>query len=268
MDASSGSYHSQGLSRGLAALRTLAKAQDPLSLATLAQRLDLPKSTLLRLLAVMEEEGFVVKLEDPPSYTVGPSVFDIAESLGDVDLAALTSATLKELANRLGFTANLGVLQGRSVLHLCVEEPERALRIAAGGFLDHTYCTGLGKVLLAALDSEQIDQRLPAPQPWESFTEHTITTRTALDVELDRVRQHGYSIDDEERNRGVRCMAVIVPTDAPFALALSVSGPIGEITDAHAPAVYRALTEAATAIARLPRLTSALESVRLRWGIA
>lgn len=268
MERSTGSYHSQGLTRGLAVLRLLGKAQEPMSLAELSKQMDLPKPTLLRLLSVMDDEGFVAKAGDPPVYSLGPSVFQIAESLGDVDLVSTAFGTLKTLADQLGFTANLGVLQGRSVLHLCVEEPERALRIAAGGFLDHTYCTGLGKMLLSTLETDQIAQHLPESEPWETFTPRTITTRAALEQELQRVRDHGYSVDDQERNRGVRCIAVRVPTKASFALSLSVSGPVGEISESEVPRVLEALRNAADTLAGLPRMEAALESVRTRWGIS
>lgn len=260
-------YHSQGLVRGLTVLRALGRSRDPMTLATLSDHLDIAKSTLLRLLSVMEQEGFVVKIGDTPSYGLGPSVFEVAESVGSVDLSAVTSTSLKRLADDLGFTTNLGVLQGRSVLHLAVEEPDRALRIAAGGYLDHVYCTALGKILLSELPTSEIDQHLPVSERWDAFTDHTITRRDDFLVELERISRHGYSIDDQERNRGVRCMAVLVPTKAGFGLALSASGPVGELADAAAPRVLNALTAAATDIAQLPRIEVALDAVRSRWGI-
>ncbi|MDI6023419.1 IclR family transcriptional regulator [Leucobacter sp. UT-8R-CII-1-4] len=265
---STGTYHSQGLTRGLAVLRVLGQAQEPMTLAELSKSMEMPKSTLLRLLSVMDDERFVARAGDPPVYSLGPSVFEIAESLDAADLVTIAYSALKALAEQLGFTTNLGVLQGASVLHLCVEEPERALRIAAGGFLDHTYCTGLGKMLLSTLDDDQIDAHLPVGEPWESFTPRTITTRAALAQDLKRIREHGYSVDDQERNRGVRCIAVLVPTNSSFALSLSASGPMGEVTEADVPRVLEALRNTAHTLAELPQMTSALESVRTRWGIS
>ncbi|MBK0420439.1 IclR family transcriptional regulator [Leucobacter sp. CSA1] len=267
MRTSSKPYHSQGLARALAALRALGQARDPMSLADLAKELELPKPTLLRLLSVLEEERFVTKSGAVPLYSIGPSVFEIAESAGFVDFEDVVSVTLKALADDLGFTANIGVLQGRSVLHLCVEEPARALRIANGGFLDHTYCTGLGKMLLSQLDPASIDQHLPLDETWQSFTPRTITSREQLDRALASIREHGYSVDDQERNRGVRCLAVLIPVKASFDLSLSVSGPLGEISEAEVPRVVDALHRTAQEIAQLPRLSVALESVRTRWGI-
>lgn len=268
MEQNSTSYHSQGLSRGLAALRALGAEQHPMPLAALSRAIDLPKPTLLRLLAVMEREGFVMRVGQPPAYALGPSLYELTESLAPVEIAEITAPIMKTLADELGFTSNLGILQGRAVLHLAVEEPARALRIAAGGFLDHTYCTGLGKMLLSTLEPERIADHVPTRAPYESFTDHTITTRDQLDAELDRIRVRGVSIDDQERNRGVRCMAILVPTDDEVAISLSVSGPAGELSADDEETVHRALSEAAAAVAALPRLGAAMQNVRRRLAIA
>ncbi|MDR2323594.1 MAG: IclR family transcriptional regulator [Microbacterium sp.] len=268
MELNSTSYHSQGLTRGLAALRVLGAEPQPMSLAALSRALDLPKPTVVRLLAVMEREGFVTRVGQPPMFTLGPSLYALTESLGPADLSQLTAPTMKALADELGFTTNLGVLQGRAVLHLAVEEPARALRIAAGGFLDHTYCTGLGKMLLSALDPEDVDEHVPLSEPYERFTDATITDRTSLDRELVRIRERGTAIDDQERNRGVRCMAILVPTADELAISLSVSGPAGELGAGDEARVLHVLNEAAAAIAELPRLSGALQTVRDRLALA
>jgi DNA-binding IclR family transcriptional regulator len=268
MEQNSTSYHSQGLSRGLAALRALGAEQHPMPLAALARAIDLPKPTLLRLLAVMEREGFVMRVGQPPAYALGPSLYELTESLAPVEIAEIAAPVMKALADDLGFTSNLGILQGRAVLHLAVEEPARALRIAAGGFLDHTYCTGLGKMLLSVLDAREVDDHVPTRAPYESFTDYTITTREQLDAELERIRARGVSIDDQERNRGVRCMAILVPADGETAISLSVSGPAGELSADDEELVHRALTEAAAAVAALPRLGAAMQNVRRRLAIA
>ncbi|MGQ7312589.1 IclR family transcriptional regulator [Microbacterium arabinogalactanolyticum] len=268
MELNSTSYHSQGLARGLAALRVLGTESQPMSLAALSRSLDLPKPTVVRLLAVMEREGFVTRVGQPPAYSLGPSLYALTESLGPADLSQLTAPTMKALADELGFTTNLGVLQGRAVLHLAVEEPARALRIAAGGFLDHTYCTGLGKMLLSVLDSHQVDEHVPLSEPYERFTDHTITDRASLDLELARILERGAAIDDQERNRGVRCMAILVPAPDQPTMSLSVSGPAGELGAGDEARVLDVLTEAAAAIAELPRLGIALQTVRDRLALA
>jgi len=262
------SYHSQGLSRGLALLRVLGDSGAPLTLAQLTRALDVPKSTLVRLLAVLEEEGFVRRFGDPPAYSVGHAVHDIAESYRPPSVAEIAAPLLKRLADEVGFTANLGVIEERTVLHLHVEEPQRALRFATGGTLDFTYCTGLGKMLLSTLPDDAIAQHVPEVEPYTSWTANTITTRAQLDDALARIRRAGFSVDDEERNRGVTCMAVLVPTgDAP-AIAISISAPSGELQPTDQQRLLPVLRATAADLAASPRFADSLVSLRSRMALA
>ncbi|GAA2074102.1 IclR family transcriptional regulator [Pseudolysinimonas kribbensis] len=250
-----GSYHSQGLSRALAVLRVLAGAEHPLTLSQLAQELDVPKSTLVRLLAVMQEEGFVRRYGDPPTFAIGHVVHEIAQAYRPPSVAEIAAPVMRRLAEEVGFTANLGVLRGRSVLHLHVEEPQRALRFAASGMLDDTYCTGLGKMLLSALPLDQVAASVPETEPYESWTPQTITTRAQLDAELERIRASGVSLDDEERNRGVSCMAVLLPG---VHVSISVSGPTGELTPRDQRRILPVLRASAAEIVAAPGFVTAL----------
>jgi len=139
---------------------------------------------------------------------------------------------MRELAAELGFTANLGVLQGRSVLHLHVEEPSRPLRFAASGTLDFTYCTGLGKMLMSTLADDKLNDHLPATEPFTPFTQYTITTFADIRAELALVRERCYSVDNQERNRGVTCLAVLIPVESAISSSLSISAPSGELLTA------------------------------------
>lgn len=268
MEQRAKSYHSQGLNRALAILRLLGKASTPLTLAAVASQLDLPKSTAVRLLLVMEEEGFVRRTGERPAYSIGHAVYEIAEGYRPPSMAEVTAPVLSRLADEVGFTANLGMLEGPSVLHLHVVEPQRALRFATGGTLDFAYCTGLGKLLMSVLPDDEIDAHLPEAEPYKSWTPRTITTRAGIVEELARIREAGYSLDDEERNRGVTCMAVLLPTVDATRLALSVSAPSGELGHAAREAVLPILTAAAAELVALPEFDAALEPLRTRMALA
>ena len=194
MERRATSYHSQGLVRALAALKALSAAGRPLTLAELSREMALPKSTLIRLLSVMEEQDFVRKEGEPPTYAIGHSVVQIAQAYRPADVADVAAPLMRAMAAELGFTANLGVLQGRSVLHLHVEEPSRPLRFAATGTLDFTYCTGLGKMLMSTLADDALGQHLPATEPFTPFTQYTITTFAGMRTELALIRDRGNRI--------------------------------------------------------------------------
>lgn len=255
-------YHSQGLARGLAALRIIAENGEAMTLAALARAMDLPKSTLIRLLAVMEEQQFVRKAGEPPAYALGRSLQPIAEAYLAPEIGEVAAPVMQRLASELGFTSNLGILEGTFVLHVHVEEPPRALRFATGGSLDHTYCTGLGKMLLTTVPAADLTDHLPQEEPFEAFTPSTVTSRAELLDELDRVRKRGVSIDNEERNRGVTCMAVLIPGDMPLAVSLSISAPSGELAPPWQAACLPVLRSAAQDLADSPEFTGALLSMK------
>jgi IclR family acetate operon transcriptional repressor len=80
-------------------------------------------------------------------------------------------------------------------------------------------------------------------------TEHTITDPDAFAKALRWVDEHGYAIDDEEQEHGVRCVAVAVP-DAPTRLGLSVSGPATRMTPAVVERAVPVLRDAAVNLSR------------------
>ncbi|WP_175985579.1 IclR family transcriptional regulator [Microbacterium tenebrionis] len=262
MEQRATSYHSQGLVRAIRLLGALEEADRPLSLASLSTSLDLPKSTLVRLLAILEEHDYVFREGTPPTFGIGHAVFELSESYRrQVDADALASPYLRRVADDTGLTANVGVLQGRSVLHVCVEEPSRPLRFrSASGSLDHAYCTGLGKMLLSALDRDAATAHLPE-EPFTGYTDHTLTSREALDAELEAVRGRGFSIDDEERDPGVTCIAVPIVAGSVNA-AVSVAGPSAELAPARRAELLDVLRRSAAELAADTRFVSALRLSR------
>ena len=85
------------------------------------------------------------------------------------------------------------------------------------------HCTGVGKAILSMLTDQQVTgllERTGMP----ARTDHTMTTVDAMLSALAQARELGYTLDDGEQERGVRCVAVPL-IGLPFLAAISVSGP-------------------------------------------
>lgn len=261
----SANYHANALARGLALLEMLAAGSQPLTLNDFSVSTALPKSTLVRLLAVLSEMEYVVRLDERPSYRLGHKVHRLASSyMSTLDLTVVAREYLRPLAEGTGQTANLGVLDGDQVLRLCVAEPDRPLRFTTVlGSRDHAYCTALGKALLADLP----DDAVPAG-PFRAFTEHTITSVEDLRRDLRKTARRGYALDDNERSFGLRCVAVPVRVDGECLAALSVSGPAGEFTTARQHEYVARLDEVAKIMPDDPDFTTALRIVHHSLGPA
>lgn len=227
----SANYHTNVLVRGLGLLEQMAAQPQPLTLNDLVDMTGVPKSTLVRLLSVLCELEYAVRVDDRPRYRLGHKVQYLANAyVSSLDLSVVAGRYLEPLAQRTGQTANLGVLDGDQVLHICVSEPDRPLRFTAeSGTRDHAYCTGLGKLLLAYADPAEIAARTPA-EPFPPFTAHTMTTLDDLTRDLRKIHRRGWALDDNERSTGLRCVAVPVLVNDECLAAVSVSGPSAEFT--------------------------------------
>jgi DNA-binding IclR family transcriptional regulator len=258
----SANYHANALARGLALLEMLAAAPQPLTLNEFSDSTALPKSTLVRLLAVLSEMEYVVRVDERPSYRLGHKVQRLASSyVSNLDLTVVAQAYLKPVALTTGQTANLGVLDGDQVLHICVAEPDRPLRFTTAlGARDHSYCTGLGKVLLSELPDGQLAGIVPA-EPFKPFTEHTITSVEELRRDLRKTARRGFALDDNERSIGLRCVAVPVRIGGECLAAVSVSGPAGEFVPAKQHEYVAALDEVAKTMTADPDFATALRIV-------
>ena len=232
----SANYHAHALARGLTLLELLARGRQPMTLTEIHRRTKMPKSTLVRLLAVLTEAEFAVRVDERPAFRLGHKVLGLSTAyVSSLDVSDTAGPYLDELARRTGHTANLGALDGDQVLHLAVREPDRPLRFTAmAGSRDSTYCTGLGKMLLAGLPADELGAHLP-DEPFPRRTDATITGREQLTKELRRIQRRGYAVDDNEWSNGVRCLAVPLDVDGHYLAALSIAGPAAEFpADRHA----------------------------------
>ncbi len=261
-DEEVGRYRAQTLTRGLAVLRTMADVRKPVTLQDLHNRTGIPKPTLIRLLAILTEEACTVRLDDRPTYELGPTVMAIAAGVAD-DLRPeeLARPYLEHLSAAVGHTANLGVLSSNQVLHLCVVLANRPVRyIVHTGSRDDPHSTGLGKALLSQLDNASV-RRIIGDEPLDAKTPRTITSRSKLAAELTKIRRAGYAYDDQEGALGLACFAVPLIIDNRPVAALSISGPAGELPPGRHEDIVPELSKAAAQIVGDPRLARALTAI-------
>lgn len=258
----SANYHVNALARGLGLLEQMAAKTVPTTLNDFSSSTGLPKSTLVRLLSVLCELEYAVRVDEQPSYRLGHKVQRLASAyVSSLDLSVVTDRYLHPVAQSTGQTANLGVLDGSQVLHVCISEPDRPLRFRQPpGTRDWLYCTGLGKMLLSYIDPELLPACTP-DEPFPAFTDQTITTLEELSLELRRTRRRGYALDDNERNIGLRCVAVPIIVDGESLAAISVSGPSGEFTASSQADYVADLRGAADRLVADPDFRAALKIV-------
>lgn len=215
-----------GLARGLAILRLLADAPEPLPAATIAARLHLPRSTTYHLLAELEGAGVVVHLVERRRWAMGLAAFELgAAYLRHDPLDAVAGPSLRRLAHRVGHDVHLGVLHGRELLYLLRERPARPeTLVTAVGVRLPAHLTASGRAVLAALPREQRRAVLAAGAPLVRRTGRGPRTLRALEGLLAADRRRGWSVEDGEVSAGFASVAVPVrsPSGGPVA-AISVT---------------------------------------------
>jgi IclR family KDG regulon transcriptional repressor len=229
----------QSLARGLKILEFLSQAQDGVSITELAERLGVDKGSASRLVATLASYGYAEKDERTRRYHLGSQVVSLSRSvLTRLPLREAAKPFLRELMERTGECAHLAVAAQGQVLYIDQVESPATLRVNAEvGTLNPLHCTALGKALLAFGDLQPQDDL-------RAFTANTLTDPARLRKNLEQVRSQGYSVDDEEFDPGVRCIAVPVwDFRGKVVASMGISGPATRVTSARLTALAAIVLE-------------------------
>lgn len=191
----------------------------------LAETLDYPKSSIHNYLSTLRQEGYVVKEDD--EYHVGLQFLDIGSFARQRRrIYEIAKPEVKELARDTGELANLLVEEHGEGVYIYREQGENAVKVDSyTGQRVHLHNTALGKAILAHMPRERVEKIVDA-HGLPATTDNTITTREALYERLEKVRERGVAFDDEERLRGLRCVAApILTQNGDVEGALSIAGP-------------------------------------------
>ena len=238
------------LDRGLAVLEFIA-ARGEARLAELAHELGTSRTTMFRVLETLRGRGFAEHVAASHTYRLGPGARSLAAQATRSLITQLAEPVMAELRNETGETINLVGVHGGRLVYEAVLEGGYALRsLPSLGQTVGAHCSALGKAVLA-LSPPPMREVLLGPEPYERFNEHTITTRSDLDLELAVTRKRGFAIDDEENETGLSCVAAaICGTDGRPGWAISVSGLSDRMEQRDMDELGRLCRRAARALAR------------------
>jgi DNA-binding IclR family transcriptional regulator len=243
-------YKVQVIDRALAIIEVLAAEGPALTLAELAARIELPKSTVLRLLNVLQRHRFVEREPRSGDYRLGLKLVELGSAASaQLDFVERARPWLRRLLDATGETVFLSVLDGAEVLAVERIESPRTVRVplSAGGRTP-SHCTANGKALLAYLPEGELEARL-GPGRLRAYTRNTITTTGALKNELRRVRALGYAVDREEMEEGLKCVAAPIRNMSGAVVASAgILGPAFRLPERKLPAVAAEVVKAAEAI--------------------
>jgi len=214
----------QSTTRSFALLRALALG--PVGVTELAERVDLPKSTVARLLASLEEEQAVEQTEAGGEYRLGSGLIDLAGSAPPArNLVAAARPHLLELAESLDEVAGLSIIDGRQVYYLDQTESSSNIQVRDWtGEHAPLHAVPSGLVILAHQPERFIADYLAGPL--EQCTSWTMTDPGELRDRLEQIRSIGYAWVYEEFAEDLNSVAApVFEDDGRVEAALHVHGP-------------------------------------------
>ncbi len=212
---------SQAIDRAGDLVRRVVDATQPVTFSELAAVSGLAKSTTSRILSALERNGLLSR-DARGAFLPGDAFVRYAlRGNTDTDLVSVAHPFLERLGEASRETINLGVQRHSMVVQIAQVDSHYVLGGTNWlGRSEPLHATALGKVLLAFKGAELPSGRL------ERLTAHTITNRTDLDAELEKIRLQGYGVAAEELEVGLIAIAAPVRRDDGSVIAaLSVSGP-------------------------------------------
>lgn len=214
----------QSIERAFAVLAAL--ADGPLGVTEVAERVELPKSTVARLLSSLVREGAAEQVPGGTRYRVGSRVVTLAASvLPTRSMVALAHPDLAELAASVGEATGLSIPDGFRVHYVAqVDTPNPVSVRDWTGTRVPMHAVSSGQVLLAHFPQAALERFLA--RPLERFTPRTLTEPAAIRERLRRIQRDGYAWVHEEFAEGISSVAAAVADqDGEIVAAVHVHGP-------------------------------------------
>jgi len=212
----------QVIARAATILRALEDENAGLSLGQIAQRVNLARSTVQRIVAALECERLVIAATPNGRVRLGPALLRLAASVRS-DFIALARPFLERLSNELHETVDLSTVKKDHLVFIDqVIGSQRLRTVSAVGETFPLHCTANGKAYLATLTDMGIEKLIG--RAYEARTPKTITRLDALLDDLKAARRSGVAFDREEHTLGI-CAAGVAFRD-PLGNAVAISVPV------------------------------------------
>ncbi|MFG3231320.1 IclR family transcriptional regulator [Streptomyces antibioticus] len=222
----------QSVDRAISVLEILAQRGEA-GVSEVAGEIDVHKSTAFRLLGALEARGLVEQAGERGKYRLGFGIVRLAGAVtGRIDITQQGRPVCERLAEEIGETVNIAVMQERYAINLYqVRGPGAVTAHNWVGQLTPLHATSSGKILLAHLPAKE-RAALLTDAGLKKVTPRTITAKTRLEKNLAEARERGYAWTLEELEIGLHAMAApIRDRDGHVVAALSASGPSYRFTE-------------------------------------
>ncbi len=235
-------------------LECISSNRTPVRLQDLAEQVGMSQSTVLRYLYALQNADYVYQEEGTSRYALTWKICGLTNNLNSLlSLRSIASPFIHETSDALQLGVCLVVNQVHQCVYIdCVDNP-----LANGTSLHYIgkraplHATASGKILLTSYSESQLDEYI-ATLGLPKLTEYTITDRTALVKELEKVRKQGYATDHQECEKGFNCFSMPLHSFSRSIVAtISVFGSVEDITEkSEKEKIYPYLSKTAANISK------------------
>jgi IclR family pca regulon transcriptional regulator len=220
-EAGEGGYV-QSLARGLAVIRAFDEDHPEMTLSEVARATDFSRASARRFLHTLVQLGYVGT--DGRVFALTPRVLELGFSyLSSASLPEIAEPHLERLVQRVHESASVSVLDGTEIVYVARVPVSRIMTVSITiGTRFPAFATSMGRVLLAHLPPEQLDQYLETAE-LSALSPRTTTSAEALREELARVREQGWALVDQELEAGLRSVAAPISDRTGVLAAVNVS---------------------------------------------
>ncbi|GAB3626531.1 IclR family transcriptional regulator [Pandoraea terrae] len=204
-------YSVPGLERGLRILMAFSAREPVLNGADLARRLDIPRSTVFRLLQTLESEGFIEKAGDERNYRLGVAVLRLGfEYLNSLELTDLGTPVIEKLRDQTGFSSHILILDQRDAVFVAkAASRELVFGSVRVGTRLPAHATAVGHMLLGDYSLDALRKLYPE-RKLDAFTTYTPTTVEALYKVVQEDVARGYSMSQAFFEQNISTIAAPV----------------------------------------------------------
>ena len=206
-----GKYVVPALVQGLAVLNLFSREKPTLTAPEIAGRLDLPRTTVFRLLLTLQLMGFVTREADERTFKLGPALLNRGFAyLASLDPVESAQPILQRLRDETGMSAHMAVRDGQEIVYVARFAARTAIASSVQiGTRFPVHATVMGRMTICDFSDRELAALLPK-EPLPAFSDQTPTTLAALQELLVADRERGYAVSQSYFERGVSSVAAPV----------------------------------------------------------
>jgi IclR family acetate operon transcriptional repressor len=239
-----------GVRSVLTGMRVLERLAEPglVGVSELARDLELPKSSVQRMLRTLQEGGWATEVHDQATrWTLTPKMFQLGQrhQAGN-HLRMIALPVMEQLREDTRETIHLAALKGDSVLVLeCLDSPQPVRAHVSPGMMIPVLASANGHALLSTWSDVEIHELIS--RGLEAYTSHTIADAAAVASAIHDARGRGYAVNDQQWREGVHAVAAPIVVAGVGVAGIGISTPVNRMSAALQDKYGGMLVEAASA---------------------